>query len=156
MRFDKKKLKRPDPKAMEKFIFGATADAGIAPKKEGKGKPVEPAAPGPKKGKKPPKKVVKPAAAPVKPPAPVKRPEVKTPPPEPARPPEPPAAPPEPMPPVAPPIVEGPLVLQNDVKSGITLSLYHNLFKAFKARCREEGRTPSDLFNKFMSDYLGG
>lgn len=161
MPFDKSKLKRPHvDKALEKFIHNATADAVVKPKKgEGKKvtakkKPVAPKAPA--KAKPTVKPLPAPKPAPKKTPVVVK-PEAKTmPAPKLAEPPKPPVAV---IPPVAhapaPVPSENPLILQNDIKNGVTLNLYHNLFKSFKSRCQEQGKTPSDLINKFMTDYLG-
>ena len=161
MPFDKNKLKRPHAdKALEKFISGATADAALKPNKgEGKKAPVKKKAATPKTSAKP-QLAVKPAPAPKSAPkkAPVAvKPEAKaTPAPKPAEQLKPSVAV---IPPVAPAPVpvpaENPLILQNDIKNGVTLNLYHNLFKSFKSRCQEQGKTPSDLINKFMTDYLG-
>jgi len=160
MRFDKSKLKRPHAdKALEKFIHNATADAVVKPKK-GEGKKVTAKKkPVTQKASAKANPTVKPLPAPK--PAPKKapvvvKPEAKTmPAAKPAEPPKPPVAL---IPPVAhataPVPSETPLILQNDIKNGVTLNLYHNLFKSFKSRCQEQGKTPSDLINKFMTDYL--
>jgi|GEM_PF-3777065 len=165
MRFDKSKLKRPHAdKALEKFIHNATADAALKPKKGEEKKvkaktvkkPVAPKAPA--KPKSAPKAKPESKSTPIrKPLSQQAKPEVKAP-----------SLAPKPLiepllPPVAvvPPVtvtsmsMESPLILQNDIKNAVTLNLYHNLFKSFKARCQERGKTPSDLINKFMTDYLG-
>jgi len=43
----------------------------------------------------------------------------------------------------------------SDMKKGVTLSLYGNLFREFKAELLKKGQSPSDLFNELMKKELG-
>ncbi|HNT27154.1 MAG TPA: hypothetical protein PKH10_03150 [bacterium] len=170
MPFDKNRLKRPNAdKVLEKFISGATADVALKPKKgkeeQPQGKAVKksavPRSSEKVKAKAGTKKKEKPTPQPLAP-APQEKATRKTPEPKipaepiPEKPQTPSAADKTPVVSVVPSLQETPLVLPNDIKSGITLNLYHNLFKTFKALCHRDGKTPSDLFNKFMNEYLGG